>query len=265
MSVDKVCSYSYFRHDASGYESENAGTSRGKFFTNFLPALVRAHAVCWKGWELRIHHDDRVRDIPYFKVLQRLEKHGLLRLLYQGQAQTLCGSMLWRLSPLFDFDVDYLVCRDIDSLPMPRDRGMVEEFIKIGATLHTINDSISHSGVMGGTCAFDVRKFRDRFQCKSLSELISRGEGLQIDYNKHGGDQLLLNGYVAPNICTDLLVHSMRNSVGLARATLPVHLRGTDADILFNHVGGAGDVDRAVRWYDANYPNPTILEAENGN
>lgn len=268
--MSKVCSYSFFRSEFSGMESENAGAARGKFYLNYLPCLVRAHMAVWApDYELWIYHDDRVTEFPYFTALKRMEETGILKLIPFGKSETLCGKggMLERLNPVFDWNVDVLVIRDIDGLPMPRDRRMVEEFLAQDATAHVIHDSISHigTGFLGGTCAFDGKKFRKRFEAKSLLELMDRVEGMNINYKRHGADQMFLASYVAPNLWGEIVHHTMGpHSYNGAKRIFQVADRPCEQDRLMNHVGGAGDAERAKAWYDEHIPNAIILKAEEG-
>ena len=91
----KVYSLSLFRHAASNYEHPNYGDSRGRFFTNCLPSLVKAFRANYPGWQLRIHHDETLFQGAYGDMLCRLQGEGMLQLIYMGRAETLCGSMLW--------------------------------------------------------------------------------------------------------------------------------------------------------------------------
>ena len=246
-----VCSYSFFRHEASAYESPRCGEAQGRFFVNYLRTLTRAHLAVWPEWELRIYHDDRVREFPYFRVLTELHKEAVINLVPMGEAKTLCGAMLWRILPMFDPAVRYLVCRDVDSLPMPRDRKMVDEFIKSGAVVHAIHDSISHSGpLMGGMVAFDAENFRTRTGHRSIGTLLDAGINLGINWNLHGADQKFLNGVVYPYLAPATFIHTKRDDRPYqAMCTKPVVPQECDQDRLANHVGGAFDVEGAYKYY----------------
>lgn len=260
-----IVSYAFFRHPASAYESERCGESRGRFFINYFRALVRAHQHVWSSWTMLIHHDGRVMELPYFKALERMQELRLVTLRYCGDAKTLCGSMLWRLNAVFAENAETVVCRDVDSLPMPRDRAMVDEFSRSGAILHAIHDSKSHCGpLMGGTLGINAPEFRRVTGHTSFETLLEAGRNLGLDYDVHGSDQAFLNSVVYPYLAPSTLIHTSRD-VGQypAQATLPVHERKCSEDRLANHVGGAFDVDRAVTWYDAYYAqtNPKLLKA----
>lgn len=255
--MTNVVSYAFFRSDASGYESERAGAARGIFFVNFLRNLVRAHHAVWTGWELRIHHDDRVKAFPYFKALERMATAGLLKLVDCGKAETLCGSMLWRMLPIWDKEPGHVVCRDVDSLAMPRDRVMVEEAINAGAEIHCVLDSESHSGpIMGGMCKFRNKAISAKY--RSLNELIWTSP--DIDLNRHGADQRILNRALWPEFSKYSLIHQRRQDIQYPEAmeTRPVAPRAHDLDRIV-HMGAAYDVEKARPIIEGNL-SPAMLE-----
>jgi len=248
-----IHSIAWFRHDASGYESPRAGTSQGIFFANFMPTLVRAHYAVWgKDYQLRIHHDERVRDYPYFKAIERMHRAGLLRLMPCGEAKTLCGSMLWRLNPLFDptTATEWIVSRDIDSLPMHRDRVMVEEAIEAKAIAHAILDSESHSGpLMGGMTAFYAPRLKAA--CKlgnftTLDDFLAKSPR-EINFNQHGADQKFLKSVVWPHVCKQMLIHQRREDVAYPEvlSTRPVAPQTTELDKVVRHIGAGYPRERA--------------------
>ena len=111
-------------------------------YAKYLPAFVRAHLNIFPDWKLIIHCDRRY-DPPF---IHRFYATGLVSIVTRDPAM-LCTSMLWRMSPVFPGfaeDAEYVFCRDIDSLPMPRDRAAMEWFINSGATTHTIHDNEMH-------------------------------------------------------------------------------------------------------------------------
>ena len=241
-------SVAFFRSDASGYESPRAGTSQGIFFKTFMPILVRAHYAAFKGWDLAIHHDDRVREFEYFPTLERMHRAGLLTLVPMGECHALCSSMLWRLQPIFAGTHDWVVCRDIDSLPMFRDRSMVEEAIASGAAVHAILDSESHSGpLMGGMTAFNAATFRGTFPNETLESFINKP--LEIDLNQHGADQRFLNTVVWPRMKYKTFIHQRRNDVQYPEAmrTEGVHYSSLDLDNVVRHIGAAYDKEKAAK------------------
>ena len=249
--MKNVYSLAFFRSDQSGYESERAGASQGRFFLNMLPMVVHAHSVTFPDFELRIHHDDRVMEFEYFHAMEEMNAEGLLRLVPMGPAKRLCSSMLWRLCPIWDEDVEYVVCRDVDSLPMHRDRKMIQDFMDSGATAHLILDSESHGGLMGGMTAFHAPKLRAKFpHIQNLDELLLI-DGT-IDMNQHGADQIFLNRHIWPRVYKETLVHQRRQDVMYPNAlkTLPVAPQVTELDKVITHVGAAFPIDKAMEALD---------------
>lgn len=246
--MKRVHSVAFFRNDASAYEGERCGTARGVFFVNFLRTLVRAHHAVFPDWELRIHHDDRVRAFPEFAALERMRAAGLLTLAAMGEAATLCGAMLWRLSPLWDEDVEIVMCRDLDSLPMHRDRKMVEEAMASGAVVHAILDSESHCGpYMGGTIAIRAAAFRDAFpRCRNLGDFIAAHR--VCDLTRLGDDQRVLNAALTHPFLKRTFVHQRRRDIMYpeAMATRPVAPQETELDKVVRHVGAGYDVEKAL-------------------
>lgn len=238
-----IHSVSFFRHEASSYESERCGDARGVFFDNFVRALLPAHKAVWgETAELVVHHDDRVRTLPSFKTLQEAAGLKLVRLVGCGKAVTLCGAMLWRLRPLYEKGVDWVVCRDLDSLPMQRDRSMVEEAMAAGALCHAILDSESHSGpLMGGMTAFHAETWRTMVPKLPTFE--------ELEFNSHGSDQRYLNSVIWPRIAGKTFIHQRRDDVAypLAMKTARVHPQTTDLDKIVRHIGAGYDVERALK------------------
>lgn len=199
--MKRVVSYALFRHPAGQYEDPRAGVSRGVFYNWYLPLLVRAHHECWPGWELRIHHDETLYAGSYGGELLRLERAGLVSLRYMGKAETLCGSMLWRLAPAWDPEVEIVACRDVDALPQPRDRAAVERFVAGPGAVHVIHDHPAHAGVMGGTLAVRASAVRER-----LGETFAAFVGsIRRDLNRHGADQDVLGERLVPDVVDDKL------------------------------------------------------------
>src|SRR5882672_3502655 len=94
-------------------------------YAAFVPAVVRAFFVIFpkgEGWSLRLHHDDCLYWSNLGAELHEMQVSGIVDLRYMGRKPQLCWGMLWRLAPVFDEDVDVVFCRDLDALPMPRDR-----------------------------------------------------------------------------------------------------------------------------------------------
>lgn len=190
--MKKVASYALF-----GKRPEANGTTRD-FYWDFIPALVRSHHNLFPDWELRIHvdstkHEDRS------KYLRSYEDAGLLTAKYVEENKSTCRSMLWRLLPIWDDDVSFVMCRDIDASPTIKDRRATDEFIHSGRTLHCLNDNPAHCvTMMGGLVSFNAIKFKALTPWRSWEELVSTGPKYNLDNPSGGPDQNLQSHEIFP-------------------------------------------------------------------
>ena len=239
-----VVAYSYFRHHNSAYESERAGAGRGRFFVNYIRAIVRGHHAVYPDWQMWIYHDDRVMEYENWPILKRMEGRGLFKLIYMGKAIRLCESMMWRMLPIWTINVERVMCRDVDSLPTPRERRAIETWIGSGKAVSSLHDSVSHSGdiLMGGMVAFRSEWVNHRIF--SWQEMINKAEGFGIDLDRHGSDQQLLNALIYPSAALAGEIVS-EDKLSLGHRDHPI-------DQLTAHIGGAYHVDPCVKWFSEN-------------
>lgn len=265
----KIVSYSYFRSPTSQYEKLKGDAAIQ--FQQFLKMLVRAHHCIWRGYEMRIHYDSHVPQLPYWPTMRKLHDEKLLRLVYCGDADPLCKSMLWRMIPVFVEQNPVVVCRDIDSVPMLRDRLAVEEWLGSGLAVHCIHDNAAHSGVMGGTTSVHAERFRQLIGVQTMKEFLALGADL--DWDKQGADQHLLNRLL-PRYAHQTLVHELHHRVNDMG---PVEVRDhvtpffpdpawtpeiVASDKLCPSVGGCTDPQAAFEFYDAiNFPERDLIRS----
>lgn len=266
--IRKIVSYAFFRSTTSVYEKEKGDASLQ--FSQFLAMLVRAHYCIWRGYEFRLHHDDHVTTNEYWPALRKMTDMGLLTLKYCGPSKALCTSMLWRMKPVFEGDDQIVVCRDVDSVPMLRDRLCVEEWLRSGLTVNAIHDNAAHSGVMGGTTSVRSKRFKELLAVDSMDAFLALGE--DFDWTKQGADQHLLNRLL-PRFATETLVHELHhrvNDMGAVRVRDTVVAPGfvfdgpdkalSFSDGLCSTVGGCTDPKAAFDFYDTcEFPELEII------
>ncbi|MDO8598725.1 MAG: hypothetical protein Q7S02_01300, partial [bacterium] len=168
------------------------GTDFWKQMPEFVMNHVLAHHALFGGYELWIHHDEHLFHSSAGDVLCGLERRGLVKLVYMPSrpGQGKCERMIHRLRPVWDFDVKFVICRDVDSLPTWRDRQVVEEFIASGCDVGTAHDNVMHGGMMGGLSHFRAEVLRS--YAHSFDDFVS-GYGEGVDWSKHGADQDVMN------------------------------------------------------------------------
>lgn len=177
------------------------GTSernKDNFYWSCLIHVVRGYLTIFPDWELWVYHDSSLYYAIYGSVLLTLEEKGLIRLIYVRENELLCKAMLWRLSPVFDDSVDYLLCRDVDHVPTGRERAIVDEFVSSDKIVLGINDAWAHTiPLMGGMVGFKTKTLKKKLRANSLDELLNRHKN-RFDFSLHGSDQKFLMDVVWP-------------------------------------------------------------------
>lgn len=184
MSQKKIIAYSLF-----GY-----GKDRQKncfVFADYLRGLlvnIRLARLVYPEWTIRVHVDisthEGLKDIL----------HNLPIEIEMCEDAPLTKAMLWRMKPCFDENVEYTICRDLDSPLTYREAQAVNYWIKSGKAAHAITDSISHNiPMMGGMIGF-WKYIRDYTKASDWNDLVSK----EFNFSEKGTDQALLNKYVYP-------------------------------------------------------------------
>jgi hypothetical protein len=169
----------------------------------YLSTFVLAHHNVFpraEGWGLAVHVDERAAESAHGAFLKRIEARGLASVHVMGATPARTKGMAWRLRPIFDNDVGYAFCRDLDALPMPRDRAACEQFMRSGCITHTIHDNVAHAGIMGGLCGFHAPLLKDWTGLTSLDQFFATAERFKPAWDEHGTDQIVLNRlFTSPN------------------------------------------------------------------
>ena len=172
-------------------------------YSNGTRAICRAHHTLFPEWEWRIYHDGTLNRCPKASILFKYEAAGLVRLMDMGAESAICKAMIWRMRPIWDEDVEITLCRDLDSLPTPREAMAVRQFVESGAGLHCISDHPQHgTPIMGGLCGFRNQILRNRTQLNSYDAFVA-GSALA----RHGDDQLLLLHKIWPAMHSNMCEH----------------------------------------------------------
>jgi hypothetical protein len=238
----------------------------GGKYDHYLRPFVLAHLNLFPiedGWELHVHTDQPSQ------ALVKLQEQKLL-VFHVHEPAPLTRAMLWRMHSVFT-PCEYVFCRDIDALPMPRDRAACDEFIESSYVAHTIHDSLVHVGIMGGLCGFKCDPFRRVAKLDSLQALYDWAESdslFQLRWERHGTDQNVLNRLIDRVDGPVLLEHRYNGwhngpakfvprPAGKYRCVAysiptPDTGRPLEADYLAGHLGSAGyDIDKALTfWYE---------------
>jgi len=236
--------------------------ARATYYWQCLAGVVRAHHNLFPGWELWLHHDDG--DV---EPLRGYEREGLVKMIPCGPVpKASFTARLWRMKPLWEPGVEYLLSRDIDSVPLPKDRKMVEAFIASGLAAHSQADHPAHTAhFMAGMCGFHAPQCLSLLQLKSWAAFIVAGK-TDLSAPTGGPDQQHMYEVLWPKLEAHCLHHRLRNGIpGTVRPLTNLHQSVPDivpsgvtpfvlahGDSLAAFMGDAGfDVASAIEFYDA--------------
>ena len=174
----------------------------GNRYAQYFSSLVLAHLNLFpreEGWGLRVHFDLAVEGDRVGETIHALHDAELIQARRMGSAYSaerqllLTKCMMWRVAPVFDPAAEYVFSRDLDALPMPRDRAACEQFMLSKAAVHTVHDSMSHAGIMGGLSGFSSFLFRRATGFTSLADVYAYAKKTDAEWAEHGTDQVVLN------------------------------------------------------------------------
>lgn len=192
-----------------------------------LAGIIRAHHHIFPGWQLWLHHDEK--DVRHW---QGYVREGLLRLVDCRPFVDRGRAMLWRMKPIWEKNVDYVICRDMDSLPMVRDRRMVEVFMATNCIAHTEADHAEHTApFMGGMCGFHAPRFRSITYFDSWDQFIVAGYN-DLAAPTGGADQIHLYEVLWPRLERLTCHHRVRATTGAPMRSPHIYYHIDDLPLL---------------------------------
>lgn len=249
--MSKCISYSLF-----GYNNQHKDCYDFKSYLRYLTMVIRMDKLLYPDFDIVLHIDTTSFN-AYSNIFEQLAAKKIIKLVIVGQTDPLCKAMLWRLKPIYTH-YDWVLCRDIDSLPCYKERAAVQVWMDNGTkTAHCMTDSVSHTiTMMGGMVGFQSGYLRDRMQCDTWDKLVSRGN---YDFNVKGSDQDFMNREILPKVADSLTEHyflgmpnSFRNHCFFGQHIVDhITVNGIseelkDSNHLVNHIGQAGFITEPV-------------------
>lgn len=232
----KVISYSLFGEPTKW---EFGYYLRGIYFN------VRMNRILMPGWQTRIYLSNGILNkfYPFFKDLDVVNKN--IALYEENDNPQHCLGMLWRMKPLFDKDVEVVLCRDADSVITYREAQINNYFVQSPMLFHGINDNDAHGGLMGGLVGFKAEGFRQKTGYQGFNTMVAG-----LDLRKHGSDQDFLNKTVYPKIKNWLMMHIIKGAGASAprlESFVPTHdfvpRKYWVSDLVSRYIGSAGVID----------------------
>lgn len=243
----KVLSYSLFG-DPSSFEFG--------FYLRGLIFNLRMSKILYPDFHVSVYVEFDIA-VKYEDLLNNLRQFGLHQVSPIKKASR-CEMMLWRMKPFFERGVDYVICRDLDSVSTYREALCTYEWLNSGLPYHAINDNAAHGGLMGGLVAFKSEDFKRDTGYTSFDHMI-RG----LDLRQHGSDQNFLNKSVLPKIKNKLFLHNLKGAGCQALvvktevpASGPVDRKLYESDFISRFIGSPGVIDfELIRFFNRFSPD----------
>lgn len=164
------------------------------FYVRGMYLNVLMNSLVYPDWKTVVHVDRYIFD-KYQDLFTHIIANYSVKVSISEIEYTHCQKMLWRMEPIFDDRVEYVICRDADALTSYREANAVGEWIKSGEVLQGIKDNPAHSiPLLGGLCGFKAEPIRSKYG--SWENMITKTKRPIED---HGTDQHFLNDVIFPD------------------------------------------------------------------
>ncbi len=195
------------------------------WYARYFPILIPLLIELFRNCKIIIYHNDALYNSFYANVLVELDKKNIIRLIPVYETPEVCIGMLWRMKVLWDAETKYVFIRDLDAMPTPRERVMIDQFLTSGKMCHAINDCSSHcANLLGGMIGFDKEWLKAHMGYNEWIDIIFSGQHT-IKFNSYGDDQALLQITIWDKIKEFTLSHrtgwSMNDNVCTIIKTIP--------------------------------------------
>ena len=175
--------------------------NEGRYWNNF-PYLLIANSCIYPDFWMKFYIHENATGNYLFSIIEEAEKEyenieiEVLNTPYQGTQLT-----NWRMKLLWEKDVDFFFCRDLDYAINSLERRSVQYFLnQTSCIIHGIRSYGGHTvPLMAGLCGFNVKEVIDRIQkhAPTFEDYIRYGAE-NVEYCsdwRWGCDQALLRDF----------------------------------------------------------------------
>lgn len=145
-------------------------------YWRLIPSLFVSNKEMNKDHILRIYAHEEIKNNKYYSIIDFLIENEIIEVEFINEDYKNTYLTCWRVKPLWDEDVRYVYCRDIDSLPTPFGTRVINYFQNSNYSLHSMRSHPLHTiPLMAGLCGFDRFKLK-RILNSSFEEYIEYGK-----------------------------------------------------------------------------------------
>lgn len=199
-------------------------------FWNNIPYLLITNSFVYQDFHMKFFvHEDCIKSSLFSLLGEPARKFDNIEIEIVNEPVKGTKLTIWRMKPLWEDDVEYLFCRDIDYAITDLERKSVEYFIKqTDRSICSIRSYHLHTTpLMAGLCGFKVKEVYEKIKnrASSFAEYIDFGIK-NVEYCKNwwwGCDQALLRDFFSPllNSCLlDCVVQNAPKKVGRIKSKL---------------------------------------------
>jgi hypothetical protein len=177
--------------------------TEGRYWAN-IPYILIVNSQVYPKFCSRFYIHQESNNLPIFKLLEEVKilfpdliEIEIINKTYEGTELT-----TWRMKPLWENNVDVLLCRDLDHVTNELERKSVEFFLRCSTKpIHGIRSYHLHTTpLLAGLCGFKCEQLRRELKdfAYSFQDYIEWGKK-NVDYCKQGWiwgcDQALLRDF----------------------------------------------------------------------
>ena len=171
-------------------------------FWNAIPYILLLNSEVYPDFEMKFLVEESCQDMDSFKLLKKVsERFNSIHIEIINETSIGLKLTIWRMKPLWDDDIDYLFCRDMDYTINVLAKKSVEYFLSQSeCIIHAMRSYKLHSTpLMAGMCGFKVKPVRDKIKslANTFGDYVDFGRK-QVEYCKDwrwGCDQALLRDF----------------------------------------------------------------------
>jgi len=196
----RVISYSFFTpknlHSHLRFWDKYNTTDR--YWYN-IPAMVVCNTIFYPEFKIRIHISKEIKENPRYEIVEKIINYfPNLEVITLDYDYTNTEPTMWRYKPIFDKEFDFVLCRDIDSIPTSDELRATRYFLENEDYLaHTLRTHTNHTTVptiiLAGLCGFKPKKI------PFIQGFNFEGYYNHFKNSAWGLDQNSLIGIFAPN------------------------------------------------------------------